>query len=113
MTLGKVLVVELVPVDGLSTSSVVVGEVSSLEHAIKWIRIKISCALLQLRDDAVEAGSGVSETRFSGAQLAEVLSALRSDILVQLEGDSSRRGSVNGDVKVYSRVAHGILTLSQ
>ena len=62
----EVLVFELVSVDGFSTSSVVVGEVSALTH--------------EVGDDSVEGGSLESETLFSGAKTTEVFSCLWDDI---------------------------------
>ena len=71
MLQGEVLILELGAVDGLSTSSVVVGEVASLAHEV-W-------------NDTVECGSLVAKTFFSGAQGTEVLGRLWNDIGTELE----------------------------
>lgn len=52
-------------VDALSTSTVASSEVTSLKH--------------ESRDDSVERGALVSETRGTSAQLSEVLGGLRHD----------------------------------
>lgn len=54
----EVLIGELVTVDGLSTGTVSVGEVTTLQH--------------EVGDDSVEGRSGVAETLFTGAQGSEV-----------------------------------------
>lgn len=55
----EVLVLELVAVDRLATSAVVVGEVASLAH--------------EVRDDTVESAALVAEALLARAQRAEVL----------------------------------------
>jgi len=82
---GEVLVFELVSVDGLSTSSVVVGEVSSLAH--------------EVRDDTVEGGSLVTEPLLSSAQSAEVLCGLGNHIRSQLHDDPAEGGAIGGHVE--------------
>ena len=86
----EVLIGELVSIDGLSSGSVVVGEVTSLAH--------------EIGDDTVEAGSLVSESLLAGAQSTEVLGGLGNNIGSQLHGDSSSGLSANGDIKVNLRI---------
>ena len=62
MLKGEVLIGELVSVDGLSSSTVVVGEVTSLAH--------------ESRDDTVEGRSSKAESLLSSAKSTEVLSCL-------------------------------------
>ena len=88
----KVLISELVSVDGFSSSSVSKSEVSSLSH--------------ELRDDSVEGGvfvveglSRLSYTLLSGTESSEILSSLRNDITEESKGDSLGFLSVNGDIK--------------
>ena len=71
MLQAKVLVLELVAVDGLATSAVVVGEVATLAH--------------EVGDHTVEGGALVTETFLSGAKGTEILSRLGHDISPQLE----------------------------
>jgi hypothetical protein len=54
----EVLIGKLVAVDGLSTGTVSVGEVTTLQH--------------EVGDDSVEGRSGVTETLFTSAQGSEV-----------------------------------------
>ena len=67
---GKVLVFELVSVDGLASGSVVVCEIITLAH--------------EVGDDPVEGGSLVPEPLLSGAQSAEVLGSLGDYVGSQL-----------------------------
>ena len=62
----EVLILELVSVDGLSSSSVVVCEVSALAHE-SW-------------NDTVEGAALVAKARLAGAKLTEILSCLWNDI---------------------------------
>lgn len=62
----EVLISELRAVDGLSTGTIVVGEVTALTH--------------EVRDDTVEGGALVTETFLARAQCTEILARLRSDI---------------------------------
>jgi len=72
---GEVLIGELLTVDGLATSAVATGEVTSLEH--------------ELRDNAVEGRASVSETLLAGAESAEVLSSLWDNVIVEVEVDAA------------------------
>lgn len=67
----EVLILEFVSVDGLSSSSVVVSEVTSLAHEIV--------------DDTVERGSLVSKSLLSCAQSSEVLSSPWDNISAELK----------------------------
>jgi len=71
----EVLIGELLTVDGLATSSVSAGEVTTLEH--------------ELRNDTVEGGVGVAKTLLAGAQSSEVLSSAGSYIIVEVEVDAT------------------------
>ena len=81
----EVLVGELGAVDRLATGTVTGGEVTTLKH--------------ELGDDTVEGRALVAETGSASAELAEVLGGLGNDVIVELEGDASRRGAVVGDVE--------------
>ena len=61
----------------LSTSSVVVGEVTSLAH--------------ELRNDTVEGGTLVSESLFSGAQGTKVFGSLGNNIGAEFHDDAALR----------------------
>lgn len=86
----KVLIGKLPAVDGLSTSSIVVSEVSSLAH--------------ELGDDSVESGAFISETMFSCAERTEVLCSFGHNFCIELEGYSAQRLVVCRDVEVNQRV---------
>lgn len=72
---GEVLISELLTVDGLATSAIATGEVTSLKH--------------ELRDNAVEGRASVSETLLAGAESAEVLSSLWDNVIVENEVDAA------------------------
>lgn len=67
----EVLIGELLAVDGLATSAVATGEVTTLEH--------------ELGDDTVEGRALVAEARSTSAQLLEVLGGLGDDVVVEGE----------------------------
>jgi len=88
----EVLVLELVAIDGLASSAVVVGEVSALAH--------------EVGDDAVEGRALVPESLFSGAKGAEILSGLGHHIGPQLHDDSADGVATGSDVEVYTGTSH-------
>lgn len=67
----EVLVGELLAVDGLATSAVVVREVAALQH--------------EVGDDTVEGGALVTEAFLSGAQSTEVFTRFGGHICSQLK----------------------------
>lgn len=71
----EVLIGEGLAVDGLATSTVVSGEVTTLEH--------------ELGDHTVEGGAGIAEALLTGAESAEVLSCLGNVIAEQLHDDAA------------------------
>jgi len=83
----KVLVCELGSVDGFSTCSVVVGEITSLAH--------------ESGDDTVETGSLESESLFSGTQSTEILGGFGDYIGSQLHDDTASGFSADGDIEKY------------
>jgi len=89
---GEVLVGEFVAVDRLAASAVVVREIATLAH--------------ETGNDSVEAGSGISEALFSGAEGAEVLGGARDNVVAQFHHDASGILSANGHVKVASSERH-------
>jgi hypothetical protein len=80
----KVLIGKLFSVNGLSSSSISSGKVSSLEH--------------ELGNHSVELAALVSKSLFSSAEGSEVFNGL-GDIIVQLEDNSSSCLSSNSDVE--------------
>lgn len=66
----EVLIFELVAIDGLATSAIVVGEITTLAH--------------ELRNDTVEGGALVTESALARAQGPEVLSCAGHHISSQL-----------------------------
>jgi hypothetical protein len=71
----EVLVGELLAVDGLATSAVATGEVTTLKH--------------EVGDDAVEGGAGIAEAVLASAELAEVAGGLGNDVIVEVEDDTA------------------------
>ena len=77
---------ELLSIDGLATSAVTTGEVTTLEH--------------ERRNNTVETRSCITEAVLACRQFAEVLRRLWDDIIVELEDDAAERLAVGGDVKL-------------
>jgi len=67
----EVLIGELVAIDGLASSAVVVGKIATLAHEV-W-------------NDAMETRSLVAKALLAGAQSTEVLGGLGHDIRAQLK----------------------------
>ena len=67
----EVLILEFVSVDALTTSAIVVGEVTTLTH--------------EVGDYPVEGGTFVTEALLSSAQGSEVLGRLWNHIRTQLQ----------------------------
>jgi len=76
----------LLAVDGLATSAVATGEVTTLEHKVG--------------DDTVELGAGVTEALLASAESAEVLGSVGDNVGAQLHGDAAEGGTVDGDIEV-------------
>merc|ERR1719273_1049919 len=85
---GEVLVRELVAEDGLASSSVMVGEVTSLAH--------------ESRNDPVEGGSLESESLFASAQSPEVLRGVGDHVRSEIHGDPPKGGTVSSNVEKTS-----------
>ncbi|CAD2217232.1 hypothetical protein AGDE_04641 [Angomonas deanei] len=91
---GEGLILELVTVDGLATSTVLVGEVTTLAH--------------EVGDDAVEGAAGITEALLASGEGAEVLGGLGASIGEELEGDATGGLTSNGDIEVHLGVGgHG------
>jgi len=84
----EVLVGEFLPVDALTSGSILSGEVTTLAH--------------ELWDDTVEGGSFVSVSLLSGAEGSEVLAGLGNNVSVQDHVDSANWFTIGGDVEVAS-----------
>lgn len=79
----EVLIGELLAVDGLATSAVATGEVTTLEH--------------ELGDDTVEGRALVAEARGTGAELLEVLGGLGDDVVVEGEVNHTSLDFIGGN----------------
>jgi hypothetical protein len=69
------LIAELLAVDGLATSAVATGEVTTLKH--------------EVGDDSVEGRASVAEALLTSAESAEVLGSLGDYIIEEVEGDAT------------------------
>lgn len=88
----EVLILKLFAVDALATSTVAVGEVTTLDHELLNDAVEI-------RAFVVERLSALAETLFAGAESAEVLSRLGHNIVVQLHNDASGLAVTNVNLK--------------
>ena len=77
MVLFEIFIVEFVPVNRLSPSTIVLGEVPSLEHELRDNPMEPTPLLVQ------------SVSLFSGAEAPEVLRCYWDDVAIELELDSA------------------------
>uniref|UniRef100_A0A7S2V998 Uncharacterized protein n=1 Tax=Entomoneis paludosa TaxID=265537 RepID=A0A7S2V998_9STRA len=91
----EVFILELIAVDGLSTSTVVVGEIASLAH--------------ELRDDTVERRSLVSKSLFPSTQGTEVLGGFRNDIGAKFHDNTADTLAADGHIEENTRERHDSL----
>jgi len=91
---GKVLVSELLAVDGLSTSSVVVGEVSALAH--------------EVGNDAMKGRALEAKALLAGAESAEVFSGAGNNVRAELHDDTSDLLAIGGNIEKDSWKGHFI-----
>lgn len=83
--LGEVLIRELSTVDRLTTGTVEVGEVTTLEH--------------ELGDDTVENRVLVAVALLTSSKSTEVLGGLGDDVVVELESDATKGLAVSSGVE--------------
>lgn len=100
-------------VNRLSTSAVVVGEVSSLEHELERRDFDSRTARhwegAYAGDDAVEYTSAVAKPVLARSKLAEVSRRFGNRLVEELEYNASGRFRVNGNVKlcfIMPRMTH-------
>jgi len=89
---GEVLVGELGAVDGLASSAVVVGEVTTLAH--------------EVRDNPVEGRSLESKSLLVRAESPKVLGSLGHDIGTKLHDNATGVGSTDGDIEETPWIGH-------
>jgi len=94
MLQSKIFVFEFVSVDGFASSTVVIGEITSLAH--------------EVGDDAMECRALVSIALLTGAQSTEVLTGLRGDIGAKLNDDSADCVAICSHVEENSWQTHFI-----
>ena len=104
----KVLVIELISVDGLSSSSSSVREVATLEHEVRNDAVELekekrltntenNKTTQYLGSLVVQRLSALSSSLFSSAESAKVLGSLGHDVAKQTHHDASGRLSVCRD----------------
>ena len=84
---GEVFVFKLHAINWFATSAIVIGEVSSLAH--------------KLRYDAVKTRSFVAEAFFSGTKGPKVFRRFRNNVRPELEHDSAEFLAAGWHVKVH------------
>lgn len=82
----KGLTGKLLAVDGLSTSAVTLGEVTTLKH--------------EVGDNTVERRALITESVLASAEFTEVLSGLGDNVVKELEDDTTLGVTVDGDVEL-------------
>lgn len=88
----EVLVVEALSVDGLASSAVVSGEITTLAH--------------ELGDDAVEGAALVAKALLASAQGAEVLGSLGDSLVEEFKDNAAKGSTTGGNLKVDTGAAH-------
>lgn len=96
VVLLEVLIGESSTVDRFATSTVVVGEVTTLEH--------------ELGDNTVERRTLVTKALLASAESAEVLSSLGNNVVVELELNATKRLAVSSNVEkdLVTKAGHGV-----
>ena len=84
---------ELLAIDGLATSTVALGEITSLQH--------------ELRDHTVETGTLIAKARGACGKLSEVVCSPGDDFIVKLEYNLTRVFAVDSDFKLGVNVKIG------
>lgn len=92
MLQGEILVGEFASINGLPTGAIVVREVATLEH--------------EVRNDAMERRSFVSEPMLARAKRTEVFGRLGNDVCEEFEGDAASSLAVDVNVEENFRVSH-------
>merc|ERR1719391_800592 len=82
---SEVFILELITVDRLASSSVAVGEITTLAH--------------EVGDHPVEGRSLEPESLLTGAQSTEILRGLRDNIGPQLHDNFPKRSSISSNIK--------------
>ena len=85
-----VLTRELLAIDGLSPSTVVLGEITSLQH--------------ELRNDTVETGALVAKAVLARGKLSEVLCGLWDDLVIKLEYNYTRVVAIHSDFELRVKI---------
>jgi len=77
----EVLVIELIAINGLATSTVALGKVTTLKH--------------EVRDNAMESRARIAIAFFASAELFEVIRGVGNDVLEKMEIDAAGRLAVD------------------
>lgn len=88
----KVLILELLAVDGLATGTIAGSEVTTLNHELLYDAMEAGALV-------VEGLAGLPNTLLTGAESAEVLGGLRHNIAIQLQHDTTSRTLTDADVE--------------
>jgi len=95
----EVLILELVAIDGLTTSAVATSEITTLKHEVGDHTVERAALV-------AEGLAGAANTLLTSAEAAEVLSGLGHDIAVELEDDTASRSTTDGDIEEHLRARH-------
>jgi len=94
----EVLVLELAAVDGLATSAIVVGEVTTLAH--------------EVGDDTVEDAALVAKTLFASAEGTEIFCSPGDDVTPELDNNPSSGLAIDSHVHENTGQSHGFSEVS-
>lgn len=96
---SEVFILKFVAVDGLSSSTITPGEITSLAHEVRDNTVE-STSL------EVEGLARAARALLTGAESTEVLSGLGDNVSTKLHDDASSGGTANGHIKENARIAH-------
>jgi len=96
----EVLISKLCSIDRLSTSTITLGKVASLEHEIRDHTV-------ENRTLVVQRLSRLSNSLLSSAQSSKILSSLWNDVCIKFEHDPSSRSAISSNIKEDAWFSHG------
>ena len=89
----EILIIKLLPVDGLAARAIMACEVTTLAH--------------KSRNNSVKAETFITTSFLPSAQSTKVFCCLWNFVCKRLEGDAAQRLTISSVVEEYSGVDHG------
>ena len=93
MLQDEILLIKILPIDGLAACAVVACEVTILAH--------------ESRNNSLKAGNFITKSFLPSAQSTKVFCCLWNFVCKQLQGDMAQGLAVGSDMREHSGVDHG------